>query len=375
MKKNILPIVSVFAAAGAAFATEALNPTCDGTPQYGKPVMESYRKLQFKTSVYEDIPERGQGIRLGIYQAQAACGEGAGPKNMDRLERTVEQAKKLRVQLLSFPELYVPGYTLSPETAKKAAEYKDGPSITKGCEIAKKYQMALLLPYAEKMDQPDGSIRYYDSIAIIDEKGVLLDSYRKTHLYGQQERDNWSFGSGDYKVHTIFGFPVAVLNCYECEFPELSRILALKGAKLIVGPTAADNYYTMTNGERSPVPYPDISRILIPAYAYANNLFFAYSNRTGYEHRGKDQWHYRGNSIVCGPHGDIIVAADHEQDTLLVADCVPAYYGQTHPETAYDYLKDRRPDSYRELVRPKVHFKEGGYAYPHYQEGKEIPAR
>ena len=200
---------------------------------------------------------------------------------MLRLEKAVKRAKDFQVQLLSFPELYVPGYTLSPETAKKAAEFKDGPSITKGCGIARKYHMALLLPYAEKVDQPDGGVNYYDSIAVINENGVLLDSYRKTHLYGQQERDNWSFGTGDYKVHRIFGFPVGVLNCYECEFPELPRILALKGAKLIVGPTAADRYYTMTNGKRSDVPYPDISRILIPAYAYANNLFFAYSNHNG----------------------------------------------------------------------------------------------
>ncbi|MBW1781855.1 MAG: carbon-nitrogen hydrolase family protein [Deltaproteobacteria bacterium] len=337
--------------------------------------MESYRKLQFKTSVYESVPGPGQGIRLGIYQAQAACGKGASSKNMARLERAIKQAKTIQVQLLSFPELYVPGYTLSPETAKQVAEYKDGPSITKGCQMARKYHMALLLPYAEKVDDPDGTTRYYDSIAVINENGVLLDSYRKTHLYGQQERDNWSFGSGVYKVHSIFGFPVGVLNCYECEFPELSRILALKGAKLIVGPTAADNYYTMTDGERSHVPYPDISRILIPAFAYANNIFFAYSNRTGTEHRGKDQWHYRGNSIVCGPHGDIIVAANHEQDTLLVADCVPAYYGPTHPEPAYDYLKDRRPDAYRELVAPQVDFMKGGYTYPHYRDGREIFAR
>ena len=217
MKKTITAIAFVFFAAGAVLAAEAPNPTCDGTPQYGKSVMESYRKLQFKTSVYENIPEPGKGIRLGIYQAQAACGEGAGPKNMARLERAVEQAKTLGVQLLSFPELYVPGYTLSPKTTKKAAEYKDGPSITKGCEIARKYHMALLLPYAEKVDQPDGSIRYYDSIA--------------------------------------------------------------------------------------------------------------------------------------------------------------KYYGHTHPEPAYNYLKDRRPESYRELLAPKVNFMKGGYIYPHYQDGMETSAR
>jgi len=354
-------------------------------PVYRKSVMESYRKLQYMTCIYQDVPARGTGIRLGIYQVQAACGPGATAKNLARLEKAVKLAKTYKVQLLSFPELYLPGYTLSPEMAKEVAEYKEGPSITKGCKIAKKYNIALLIPYAEKVDQPDGSMKYYDSIAVINEKGQLLNSYRKTHLYGQQERDNWSFGTSDFPVYFIFGFPVGVLNCYECEFPELSRILALRGAKLIVGPTAADNYYTLPSGKRSDVPYPDVSKILFPANAYANNIFFAYSNRAGYEHRGKDEWHYRGNSIICGPHGDIIVAASHEQDTMLIADCIPAYYGMTHPAPKYYYLKDRRPELYKELVAEKVDFLDttehpidlntdflkGGYIYPSYQEGRE----
>jgi predicted amidohydrolase len=361
----------------------------DGTPEYRKSAEDSYRRLQFRTSIYEKVPERGSGIRLGIYQAQAAYGEGATAKNIKRLEGAVKLARKYDVQLLSFPELYIPGYTLSPEMAKKVAEYKNGPSITKASQLAKEYKMALLVPYAEKVDQPDGTKKYYDSIAVIDESGNLLNSYKKTHLYGQQERDNWSFGESNYPVYSIFGFPVGVLNCYECEFPELQRILALNGAKLIVGPTAADNYYTLPDGQRSKVPYPDISKILIPANAYANNIFFAYSNRAGYEKRGKNQWHYRGNSIICGPHGDIIVAADHEQDTMLVADCVPSYYGMTHPAPKYYYLKDRRPKLYKALVSERVafvdttdhpldlttNFFERGYTYPIYKDGKELRAK
>jgi len=328
----------------------------DGTPDYKLSVEESYRKLQYKMSIYGDVPESGSGIRLGIYQIEAACADGATAKNMELLEEAIKLAKKFKVQLLSFPELYVTGYTLSPDDAKNVAEFKYGPSITKACELAKKYNIALIVPYAEKVNESDGVTRYYDAIAVIKETGELLNSYQKTHLYGQQERDNWSCGTSDYPVYNIFNFPVGVLNCYECEFPELQRILALNGAKLIVGPTAADSYYRLPNGQRSAVPYPDISELLIPANAYANNIFFAYSNRVGYEKRGDDQWHYGGNSIICGPHGDIIVNANHQQNTMLIADCVPAYYGMTHPAPNYYYLKDRRPDLYKKLVDTKANF-------------------
>lgn len=381
MKK--LSFLLVFVVCIAASLGVSARAVDDGTPEYRESVQDSYRKLMIRTSIYQEVPERGTGIRLGIYQAQAAYGEGATEKNLKRLEEAVKTAKKWNVQLLSFPELYIPGYTLSSEAAAKVAEYKNGPSITKARQVAKNYNMALLVPYAEKVDQPDGTTKYYDSIAVINEKGELLNSYRKTHLYGQQERDNWSFGTSDYPVHNIFSFPVGVLNCYEAEFPELQRILALNGAKLIVAPTAADNYYTLPSGQRSKVPYPDISKLLIPANAYANNIFFAYSNRAGYEKRDNNEWHYSGNSIICGPHGDTLVSANHEQDTLLIADCVPAYYGMTHPAPEYYYLKDRRPELYGELVSKEAkfldttagpidletNFFEGGFTYPSYEGG------
>lgn len=342
-------------------------------PRYQASAMDSYRKLQIKASIYDQAPAQGEGLRLGVYQAQAYWGPGATEKNLDRLEKAVAVAAQYGVQLLSFPELYVPGYTLSPEEARKVSQYKDGPAISKLRQVAKKYKMALIVGYAEKADSKAGGQHYYDSIAVVNSRGELVESYRKTHLYGQQERDNWDFGDKLSDVFKVNGLPVGVLNCYECEFPELSRILALKGAKLLVGPTAADCYYTLPNGQRSAVPYPDISRLLVPAHAYANNIFFAYSNRAGTETRGKDTWRYRGNSIICGPHGDVIVAANHEQDTMLIADVIPSYYGMTHPAPKYNYLKDRRPGLYETLVAPKVECL-GGFTYPTYRDGEEIPA-
>ncbi|MEM0967491.1 MAG: nitrilase-related carbon-nitrogen hydrolase [Verrucomicrobiota bacterium] len=327
----------------------------DGTPHLGPTVESAYRKLQVRTSIYDELPKHGSGIRLAIYQAQGACGDGATEQNLARLEMAVAKAKQYHAQCIAFPEIYLQGYTQNPETAHATAETSDGPSITRIREIAQEHQMGIIVSYGERIEGQDRTY-YYDSIAVIDEHGALLDSYPKCHLYGQQERDNWDVGNSDYPVHNIAGFPVGVVNCYECEFPELMRILALKGAKLIVGPTAADTFYRLPDGRMSSVPYPDVAKVQFPANAYANNLFFAYVNRCGYETRDGDSWHYRGNSMVCSPHGEIIVAADHEQDTLLVCDCVPAFYGRTHPAPDYFYLKDRRPELYGQLVSKDAKF-------------------
>ncbi|MCF8103251.1 MAG: carbon-nitrogen hydrolase family protein [Desulfarculaceae bacterium] len=364
----IFSLLAVLALAAPAWAGPVVPDCC--SPRYKQEVMQSLRQLQYKMSIYGQPPQAGRGLRLGVYQAAAAYGPGALEKNMRRLVKAVEAAAAQGVQLLSFPELYTSGYTMTPAQARQVAQSADGPLISRCQKIAAQYKMALIVPYAEKAKGPDGKPQYFDSIAAMDAKGRILANYRKTHLWGKEERANWSFGDKLCPVFKVNGLPMSLLNCYECEFPELSRILALRGAKLIVGPTAADCYDTAPDGKRSALPYPDISRNLIPAYAYANNIFFAYSNHCGYESLKGHQWHYRGNSIIAGPHGDVIVAANHQQDTLLVADLIPGFYGATHPES--NYLKDRRPKLYKELVAPRADFLPGGWVYPQYRQGREI---
>jgi predicted amidohydrolase len=313
-------------------------------------------------NIYKDAPQKGKGLRIALYQGQQPVGSSAAVKeNLEKLEEMAREAKLHHAKLICFPELYLTGYALDPVLVKKLAEKMNGSSIMKACEIAKTYSISIILPYPE-LDESSGKKLYYDSIVLISENGEILENYRKTHLFGKAEQLNFSFGTSSYPVREVNGFPIGILNCYEAEFPELSRILALKGAKLILIPTAADHYYIKPDGKRTNVPYPDISKLLIPANAYENNIFVAYSNRCGTEKIGNCEWTYQGNSIVCGPHGDVIVAADHEQDTLIIADIIPEAYGPTHPESA-NYLKDRRPELYNVLTDRKAGF-DGGYVYP-----------
>jgi len=334
-----------------------------------KSVTELDQKLVYRMNIYKKPPEPGNGVRLAVYQSRDHVGsKKAMADNFAQLEQAIKEAKKYQVQIISFPELYLTGYSLDPKLAQKLAITKNSDYIRKTQALAKKYQMAIILPYAEKAKDAKGVERYYDSIAFISADGQLLESYKKTHLFALAERLNWSAGNGPYNVYQINQFPVGILNCYEAEFPELQRILALKGAKLIVIPTAADHYYTKPSGQRTKVPYPDISRLLIPASAYANNIFIAYSNRTGYEKLGKDKWLFQGNSVIADPHGKLLLAAEHRQKTLLIADIIPDAYGPTHPEDA-NYLRDRRPRLYQELTKTKVPF-DKGYTYPAYPQGE-----
>ena len=318
----------------------------------------------FLTRIMHERPMTGEGIRFAIYQGERPVGTPeAVQDNLTKLEEIVRMAKQHDVQLISFPELYLEGYTLTAELVHTLAEPSHGPSITRVAEIAKAHQIGIICPYAER-EEYSGETRYYDAIALLDTNGDLLHNYRKTHLFGQTERANYSFGypEGDtdpFRVCHVADFPVGLLNCYEAEFCELSRILALRGAKLIVIPTAADYYYRLPDGSRTTLPYPDITRSLLPAHAYENRCFIAYCNRCGSERVGEHTWRYQGNSIVCGPHGDVILAARPEE-TLLIVDIVPSAYGPTHPEG--HYLQNRRPELYQQLVAMHADF-DGGYVY------------
>lgn len=316
-------------------------------------------------------------IRLGLYQGSGPTGDVPSVRmNLDTLLRVADRAKALGVHLLSFPELYLSGYnTNDAAKAHYLADWiaQEGILGTVG-DIARSAGLSIICPYPESA-WVAGAKRYYDSIAVFGPKGETLKNYRKTHLWGGDERNLWSFGhihpeEGEaFSVFKVNGLNVGVLNCYEAEFPEPSRILALKGAQLVVIPTAADDYMILRTGAKSQTPYPDV-KFLIRANAYQNHFFCAYANRRGIETLdGREVARYLGNSCLYDPHGNALLpettlpkrqgdqsSSGWDEAVLLVADCVPSYYGPTHPETLINekvkstqYLEDRRWDLYSAL--------------------------
>lgn len=309
--------------------------------------MDQTYRLQ--SCLWPDPPAFGHGLRLALWQG---TGTAATPEavvaNLDRLEEVAAIASGHGAQLLAFPELYLSGYIVTPELARSLAEPVDGPNLQRVGAIAHRHGMALACPYPERA-MVAGEEHFYDAIAIFGADGKLLRNYRKTHLWGPDEKLCWSPGylkaeeGPAFTVQQVNGIGVGLLNCYEAEFAELTRRLALLGAQVVLIPTAADAWALLSDGRRTDRPYPDISRTLLPAHAFGNSCFVAYVNRCGEETvNGIPMAGYLGNSIVWGPHGDLLVAARSEP-TLLLSDCVPGAYGVTHP-TGTRYLEDLRTD-------------------------------
>jgi predicted amidohydrolase len=216
--------------------------------------------------------------------------------------------------------MFLTGYNIGDATFK-LAEPADGPASREAAKIACETGIALLYGYPER----EGG-RVYNSAILIDRSGTTLANYRKTHLYGPEE--NRLFQKGDaFTVTELDGIKIGILICYDVEFPEAVRTLALAGATFIAVPTAIMQ------------PYCNTARVLVPARAYESQLFVAYANRCGKE----DNLTYCGLSCIVGPDGKDRLRAGVDEE-LLVAEI-----DMTDIDISREvnpYLTDLRPELY-----------------------------
>lgn len=322
--------------------------------------------------VASEPPKKGKGIRLAIYQGQGWVGDRKAIKhNYGNLKKWAATAAKHKAQVLLLPELFLSGYNIMTSDVENVC-LEASEVLDMVAPIAKKNKMAIVCPYVEVSNaKKKKDRRYYDAMVFVDHKGNLMRNYRKTHLWGDDEKTNWWFAYTEseeaYQVDLVNGIYVGLLNCYEAEFPELSRILALKGASVILIPTAADVGTMEADGKWTDWAYPDVSKTAIPGNAYQNKVFCAYANHALWEYRsgGKDlSAVYLGNSAIADPYGQIMASADNVE-TLLVADLIPSRYQPTHPDGQSDYIRDRRPNLYGQLTSMEATFPSGEkFRYP-----------
>ena len=243
-------------------------------------------------------------------------------QNLVRAEQAIRTAASGGAAAILFPELFLTGYKLG-ERALVMAEPEDGPSVQRVAELASLHHIAVLMGYVAL--HPDGQ-QAYDAALVVDSNGRVSGIYHKTHLFHAET--GW-FLAGDRPLIIDFGLGrVGVLICYDLEFPEAVRDLALRGAQWVA--TCTGN---MT-------PNQHLQEIFVQSRAAENRLWVAVANRTGSE-PGLD---FFGGSAVADPNGELIVQAD-ERETILFADIDLGRADQARLNA--DYLADRRPALYR----------------------------
>lgn len=259
-------------------------------------------------------------MRIACFQGPDAADTPAG--NLVRLRRVAARAQAGGARLLICPEMFLTGYALGREEVARLAEPLDGKSVEEARKIAAEVGIALVFGMPERAGG-----KVFNSAVAIGADGSLLDAYRKTHLFGEVDRDQFSPGDATPRVFDVGGLKAGLLICYDVEFPEAVRALALQGADLVVVPTAVMQ------------PFDVVPRTVVPARAYENQLFVAYADRCGKE----ADFDYCGLSCVVGPDGVDRARAGRGEE-LILADIDKA--ALVRSRKLNPYLKDRRPELY-----------------------------
>ena len=241
---------------------------------------------------------------------------------LQALDATAAQAHAQGAELLITPEMFLTGYAIGADRVTALAEPGDGPLTRAVAAIAMRHGVAIVYGYPEH--NPAG--KAFNAAQAIGPDGARLMAYRKTHLFGDLDHAQFSAGDTASQVFTWRGWKLGLLICYDVEFPEAVRGLALQGADAVLVPTA------------NMVGFDEVQHILLPARACENRLFVAYANACGNE----CDVHYGGLSTVADAQGASLAKAGREPGLMVVT------LERSALQTArqHDYLRDRRRDLY-----------------------------
>jgi predicted amidohydrolase len=234
------------------------------------------------------------------------------------------EAKEHGADVLLMPEMYLSGYNIGPENALKYAVTAEG--LAPAQKIAAEQAIALVFGYPELVE---GKVA--NSAVLIGPDGKILLNYRKSHLYGDLDRAMFKAVGTQFPIATLAGQKIGLLICYDIEFPEPARRLALAGADIILIPTAQME------------PYEQVAKYVIPARAYENQVYLAYANHSGND----DGLSYIGLSSICGPDGAVLAAAGKAEE-ILYAIVDPSHHKAVRK--ADPLIADRRPELYAPLA-------------------------
>ncbi|MCF7934449.1 MAG: carbon-nitrogen hydrolase family protein [Spirochaetia bacterium] len=241
---------------------------------------------------------------------------------IDELVSSIDRKSISGTPLVLLPELAPSGYD-PVYAATRCAEEQDGPSFHRLSRLAAAQRLYLACGYAE---QGSGG-RIYNSLMLIGPDGGRVANYRKLHLTkGEMEL----FTPGDEVVvaETELG-RLGLMICWDLAFPELSRMLTMRGAQLLLAPIAWDT------------PHAETCRRFARSRALDNTVFLATCNHIGVSSGVS----YFGESSIYGPNGDLLSDAGADRETVL-RHRVELDQITSMREGYFTMLEDRRTDLY-----------------------------
>jgi N-carbamoylputrescine amidase len=295
-----------------------------------------------------------QTIRVASVSINSPLGDVPGV--LAQVERWTRDAVDQGAELILFPELQIHGHC-TPNTWELAEAIPDGPSTRKVVEFAREYNAFLSIGLSEK----EHDIVFNTQI-LVGPDGYI-GKQRKLHL----SRDEVLYykGGREIPVFDIGKCKVGTIICYDNQFPEPARILALRGADLLLMPHAARVKMWDDNAESAAAARSHTHDYFISCYAQRareNACFAVLANQAGragyvdmYAKDSPNQPHHCGGAIVFAPDGELIACSQREEirDEMVIADLDAKRLTSERSLPNYT-LRTRRPELYEELVKEQV---------------------
>ncbi len=295
-------------------------------------------------------------FRIAVVQMNASLGRNA--ENLQLHESYIARAADAGARLVVFPEQSISGHWAEPGFNRAAERLPDGPSTQRLMELCRRH---VLFVGAGLAELDSGAV--YNSYLLIGPDG-LAGVQRKVHPSGDEYfyyRAGGSFG--------VFDLPfcrVGVNICADCNYPESSRVVALKGAELLLAPHAARCGPAPKDGDeqcRRVRSNKDRAGRVSSVRAGDNGMFYVYCNQVGLagqvkagsEFTGTRDVVHAGGIMAFKPNGDLLAESrtDRFEDEMVVADLSAADLAATRGRKCFS-LTNRRPGAYAVITDTSV---------------------
>lgn len=287
-------------------------------------------------------------IRAGIVQQSCSADI---KTNLEKLHRNIASVAQAGADLVVLQELHNTPYFCQTEDTSlfDLAEPIPGPSTGFYSEIAAAYRIVLVTSLFERR----AAGLYHNTAVVFDTDGSIAGIYRKMHIPDDPAYyEKFYFTPGDIgfePIQTSIG-KLGVQVCWDQWYPEGARLMALKGAEILIYPTAIGWESTDTQEEK--LRQTDAWITVQRGHAVANGLPVIAVNRVGLELDPSGQTNgilFWGNSFVAGPQGEILAQASNTKEENLV---VSIDMGRSeNVRRWWPFLRDRRIDEFKDLTR------------------------
>ncbi len=266
--------------------------------------------------------------------------------NVRKAEELVRKAAKAGANVILLQELFSGLYFCQVEDYDKfalAETRKESKLIKHFQKVAKELGVVLPISFFERDNNA-----FFNSLVMIDADGRDLGLYRKTHIpTGEcyEEKFYFSPGNTGFKVFkTKFG-RIGVGICWDQWFPETARILTLKGAELILYPTAIGSEPVLV---RDSMPH---WRNTMCGHAAANIIPVCASNRVGLEKAKNSEMTFQGYSFIANQYGEVVESMDRVEEGFRIHEFDLEEI--TKERISWGVFRDRRPECYNDIKKQK----------------------